>query len=137
VSGGIGSYCLVLMVTSFLQQWRAKNGEDSLDDFGVLLVNFFALYGTRFNYYTTGISVKHQSYFNKTFKGWHTLKEPFRFSVEDPNDEENDVGMSTRSILVARAAFAYAHIRLTTVPQGSESFLSRILFGAQDALKNI
>lgn len=68
-TGGIGSFLLSCMILSFLQQ---KQKISFYSDFypswnlGALLLEFFNLYGTSFNYYMTGISVREDgSYFPK------------------------------------------------------------------------
>uniref|UniRef100_A0A182IKN3 polynucleotide adenylyltransferase n=1 Tax=Anopheles atroparvus TaxID=41427 RepID=A0A182IKN3_ANOAO len=51
-TGGISSYSLILMCISFLQQHHRKpNGFSNL---GVLLIEFFELYGRKFNYMKIG-----------------------------------------------------------------------------------
>lgn len=68
-TGGIGSFLLSCMILSFLQQ---KQKISFYGDFypswnlGALLLEFLNLYGTCFNYYMTGISVREDgSYFPK------------------------------------------------------------------------
>ena len=46
-TGGISSYGLILMAVSFLQNNSTDGSEVNL---GVLLIQFFELYGKRFNY---------------------------------------------------------------------------------------
>ncbi|XP_050714977.1 terminal nucleotidyltransferase 4A-like [Eriocheir sinensis] len=53
-TGGVSSYAVTLMVTSFLQ---LQIPPDAQHDLGWLLVSFFAFYGYEFNFASTGISV--------------------------------------------------------------------------------
>ncbi|XP_050704566.1 terminal nucleotidyltransferase 4A-like [Eriocheir sinensis] len=53
-TGGVSSYAVTLMVTSFLQ---LQVPPDAQHDLGWLLVRFFAFYGYEFNFASTGISV--------------------------------------------------------------------------------
>lgn len=73
---GFSSYCVVLMILSFLQMLKRSNLPNPLNtklnnemdspnqmncfdniDFGILIMNFFKFFGTEFDYSTTGISV--------------------------------------------------------------------------------
>ncbi|KAL1259063.1 hypothetical protein QQF64_009640 [Cirrhinus molitorella] len=56
--GGIGSYGLILMVISFLQLHPRIDCRASNINLGILLIEFFELYGRHFNYLKTGIRVK-------------------------------------------------------------------------------
>lgn len=53
--GGFSSYMLVLMCISFLQLHPRQHFETA--NLGVLLLEFFELYGRNFNYERTGISI--------------------------------------------------------------------------------
>ena len=48
--GGISSYGLILMAVSFLQNHPREEMGQSKTNLGVLLIEFFELYGKRFNY---------------------------------------------------------------------------------------
>lgn len=88
-SGGIGSYALSIMVSSFILMHEKTNHETGTTEqnIGKLFTDFLLLYGKNFNYYTTGISVKgNGSYFNKIKRGWVDETYPFLPSLEDPND---------------------------------------------------
>jgi non-canonical poly(A) RNA polymerase PAPD5/7 len=92
-SGGLGSYGLVSIITSFLQmhpkiQVGFVRQEDNL---GVLLMEFFELYGKRFNYDIVGIDIRHSGeYFLKhkrTFEQYGRENAYDRLCVQDPEDE--------------------------------------------------
>ncbi|OCT82198.1 hypothetical protein XELAEV_18024710mg [Xenopus laevis] len=57
-TGGIGSYSLFLMAVSFLQLHPREDACRPDANFGVLLIEFFELYGRHFNYVKTGIRTK-------------------------------------------------------------------------------
>ena len=49
-TGGISSYGLILMTVSFLQLHKRGDGRRPGANLGVLLIEFFELYGRNFNY---------------------------------------------------------------------------------------
>ena len=88
-SGGLGSYSIVCLVVSFLQLHpKIRRGEiDPSKNLGVLMMEFFELYGCYFNYQDVGISVQNGgSYFSKARRGWQDPNRPHLLSIEDPND---------------------------------------------------
>ena len=118
-SGGLGSYGLILLCVSFFQmhpliQARLIKPEENL---GVLLIEFFELFGKCLSYDRVGISVLGRgSYFEKEERfpvqnhySRHLL------SVEDPYDTSNDVTKASFSIAVVRQAFGYAFEILTAL----------------------
>jgi len=88
-SGGLGSYSIVCLAVSFLQMHpKIRRGEiDPSKNFGVLVMEFFELYGCYFNYQEVGISIRNGgSYYSKARRGWQDPSKPHLLSVEDPND---------------------------------------------------
>lgn len=73
-SGGLSSYALILMVVSFLQQHVREDARSGKANLGVLLVEFFELYGVHFNYTRTAIRI--------TDDGAYLQKEQVRFSTD-------------------------------------------------------
>jgi len=131
--GGIGSYALILMIASFLQQEKKVRGDNYGDDIGLLLIGFFRLYGKEFNYYTNGISLREGGYyFSKFSKSWYDYERPFLLSIEDPHDPDNDVSRNSFKILNVRRSFEFAYDRLVKQPIDEMNYtptiLSRILF---------
>ena len=53
-TGGLGSYALTLLVVNFFQQHPRKTAKESGESLGVLLLEFFELYGRNFNYEQNG-----------------------------------------------------------------------------------
>jgi non-canonical poly(A) RNA polymerase PAPD5/7 len=108
-TGGIGSYSLILMIVSFLQvnknYFNLKfifnsilhyifqklhpriNARSNDNNLGVLLIEFFELYGKQFNYMRTGIRVKDGgSYVPKEeiFKQFNNGYRASILCIEDP-----------------------------------------------------
>ncbi|KAK0496784.1 hypothetical protein EDD18DRAFT_1163932 [Armillaria luteobubalina] len=73
-TGGLGSYAIVCLVVSFLQMHpKIRRGEIDVDaNMGVLVMEFFELYGCYFNFNDVGISVRDGgTYYNKRQRGWY------------------------------------------------------------------
>lgn len=116
-SGGIGSFLLQLMIVSFLQH-RERDAfnyrRPSLHNLGSLLLEFVELYGLDFNFYTTGITVRHDGFYFS--KGASERKEhfydesrPFLLAMENPMDTNNSVGISSFRMLTVQRSFAHAY----------------------------
>jgi non-canonical poly(A) RNA polymerase PAPD5/7 len=88
-TGGLGSYSIVCLAVSFLQMHpKIRRGEiDSEKNLGVLVIEFFELYGCYFNYDEVGISVqKGGTYFSNRQRGWLDFRKNHLLSIEDPTD---------------------------------------------------
>ena len=88
-TGGLGSYSIVCLAISFLQMHpKIRRGEIDADtNLGVLVIEFFELYGCYFNYEETGISVRDGgTYFSKKQRGWYDYYKSNLLSIEDPAD---------------------------------------------------
>ncbi|KAF9355033.1 hypothetical protein BGX26_007063 [Mortierella sp. AD094] len=118
-NGGLGSYTTVIMILSFLQmhpevQRKRLNPEDNL---GVLLIEFFELYGTCFHYQKVGLSVTDGgSYLDKYAKGMaQTNNGRFELLLTciDPNDPANDTARGSYSLKKIREVFVGAYGALT------------------------
>lgn len=143
-TGGIGSYSLFLMVVSFLQLHYREDVCSSNPNLGVLLIEFFELYGRHFNYLKTGIRIKDGgSYLAKdeVQKGMLVGYRPAMLYIEDPLQPGNDVGRSSYGAMQVKEAFEYAYVVLTHAvspiakhyPNNkSESILGRIIRVTQE-----
>lgn len=128
-NGGIGSYTTMIMILSFLQmhpqiQTGMINAEENL---GVLLIEFFELYGLCYNYAKVGLSVMGGgAYFVKTgqpqFRGG---RPELLLSSIDPNDVENDTARGSYQLSKIREVFVGAYGSLTSSMQERQ----RTLFG--------
>lgn len=88
-TGGLGSYSIVCLVISFLQMHpKIRKAEiDPSNNLGVLVMEFFELYGCYFNYNEVGISLRDGgTYYNKRRRGWYDQSQPRLLSIEDPGD---------------------------------------------------
>ncbi|KAJ8041865.1 Non-canonical poly(A) RNA polymerase PAPD5 [Holothuria leucospilota] len=110
-TGGISSYSLILMIVSFLQ----LHVPPEPSNLGVLLIEFFELYGINFNYFKTGISVENGgTYFPKDDAS--NMTDRHRFSllcIEDPLNPGLDLGRNSFGFMEVRKAFHYASRVLT------------------------
>ncbi|KAI8454294.1 hypothetical protein BY996DRAFT_7105089 [Phakopsora pachyrhizi] len=110
-SGGLGSYSIICLVVSFLQLHpKIQRGDiDPNRNLGVLLLEFFELYGKNYNFHDTGVSVRKGGYYySKAKRGWQNERKPNLLSIEDPADESNDIAGGTHNILGVRSVFSGA-----------------------------
>jgi len=110
-TGGVGSFVMCCMLISFLQREDAemkRRGFESTRNLGALLLDFFDLYGSRFNYVETGI-VLDGTYFSKRERGadWFDSSRPFLLSIENPFEQGADMGKN--SYLISRVRKAFEH----------------------------
>ncbi|KAF9122014.1 hypothetical protein BGW39_010092 [Mortierella sp. 14UC] len=114
--GGIGSYTTMIMILSFLQmhpqiQANKINPEDNI---GVLLIEFFELYGFCFNYSQVGLSVANGgSYFIKPPNTGFGGNRELLLSSIDPNDPANDTAKGSYMLRIIREVFVGAYGTLT------------------------
>lgn len=114
-SGGVGSFMLQMMIVAFLQHRERESvtsGKQGQYNLGCLLIEFLEMYGDRFNYCTTGISVRHDgAFFAKGTRKDHFLipSRPFSLAIENPLEPESDVGKASFRIQTVQRAFSAAH----------------------------
>lgn len=114
--GGISSYSLILMIISFLQLYPRQDGFGTERNLGVLLIEFFELYGRKFNYMKTAIRIKDGgTYISKEEiqKDMIDGHRPSILCIEDPLTPGNDIGRGSYGALEVRQAFEYAYIVLS------------------------
>ncbi|XP_066510512.1 terminal nucleotidyltransferase 4B-like isoform X2 [Hoplias malabaricus] len=138
-TGGIGSYSLFLMAVSFLQLHYREDASSPNSNMGVLLIEFFELYGRHFNYLKTGIRIKDGGSYvakDEVLKGMLDGYRPSMLYIEDPLQPGNDVGRSSYGAMQVKQAFDYAYVVLSHAvspiakyyPNNkSESILGRII----------
>ncbi|KAM9434454.1 terminal nucleotidyltransferase 4A isoform 2-T2 [Clarias gariepinus] len=115
-TGGISSYSLILMVISFLQLHPRIDARTPNTNLGVLLIEFFELYGRHFNYLKTGIRIKNGgAYMAKEdiMKAMSNGYRPSMLCIEDPLLPGNDVGRSSYGAMQVKHVFDYAYIVLS------------------------
>ncbi|KAF5358558.1 hypothetical protein D9756_001196 [Leucocoprinus leucothites] len=116
-TGGLGSYSIVCLAISFLQMHpKIRRGEiDPEKNLGVLVMEFFELYGCHFNYDEVGISVRDGgTYFSKRIRGWYDTNRWGCLSIEDPVDPSNDISSGSFGFPKVRTTLAGAHQILTS-----------------------
>ncbi|KAB5586586.1 hypothetical protein PHYPO_G00003410 [Pangasianodon hypophthalmus] len=145
-TGGISSYCLILMAISFLQLHPRIDCRAANINLGILLIEFFELYGRHFNYLKTGIRVKNGGAYlakEEMMKAMSSGHRPSMLCIEDPNLPGNDVGRSSYGALQVKRVFDYAYIVLShavsplarSYPnKDNDSTLSRILRLTQEGI---
>lgn len=109
-TGGIGSYSLILLIVSFLQHHPRVKAESEDANLGILLTEFFELYGRNFNYVKVGINVEGTgSYFNKMEHGMSDST----LCIIDPADPTNNVGRVCFGLWNVKCAFEHAFVTLS------------------------
>ncbi|KAM9288753.1 terminal nucleotidyltransferase 4B [Morus bassanus] len=115
-TGGIGSYSLFLMAVSFLQLHPREDACMPNANYGVLLIEFFELYGRHFNYLKTGIRIKDGGSYVAKDEVQKSMLDGYRPSmlyIEDPLQPGNDVGRSSYGAMQVKQAFDYAYVVLS------------------------
>ncbi len=95
-TGGLGNYSIVCLAISFLQMHpKIRRGEiDPQKNLGVLVIEFFELYGCYFNYREVGISLRvGGSYYTKSRRGWSDYRSAGLLSIEDPGNPCRSPGL--------------------------------------------
>ncbi|KAF3691690.1 Non-canonical poly(A) RNA polymerase PAPD7 [Channa argus] len=115
-TGGISSYSLILMAISFLQLHPRIDTRRSNINLGILLIEFFELYGRDFNYVKTGIRVTNGgAYLSKeeVLKSMENGNRPSMLYIEDPVQPGNGVGRSSYNVLHVKQVFDFAYMVLS------------------------
>ncbi|XP_015282575.1 PREDICTED: non-canonical poly(A) RNA polymerase PAPD7 isoform X3 [Gekko japonicus] len=145
-TGGISSYSLILMAISFLQLHPRIDARRSDENLGMLLIEFFELYGRNFNYLKTGIRIKNGGAYiakEEILKAMTYGYRPSMLCIEDPLLPGNDVGRSSYGAMQVKQVFDYAYIVLShavsplarSYPnRDSESTLGRIIKVTQEVI---
>ncbi|XP_047035772.1 non-canonical poly(A) RNA polymerase protein Trf4-1-like isoform X2 [Helicoverpa zea] len=127
-TGGISSYSLILMCISFLQLHPRPERLRQPHNLGVLLIEFFELYGRKFNYVKTAIRVKNGgSYVSKDEiqKEMNDGHRPSLLCIEDPLTPGNDIGRSSYGAIQVKQAFDYGYIILQQAMGAGSALLAR------------
>uniref|UniRef100_A0A3P9JV95 Terminal nucleotidyltransferase 4A n=1 Tax=Oryzias latipes TaxID=8090 RepID=A0A3P9JV95_ORYLA len=115
-TGGISSYSLILMAISFLQLHPRIDTRRTNINLGILLIEFFELYGHDFNYMKTGIRVKNGgAYLSKEemLKTMGNGNRPSVLCIEDPVQPGNDVCRNSYGVLQVKQVFDFAYMVLS------------------------
>ena len=111
--GGIGSFLLQLLVISSLQHPPTGGPAELRGNLGSMLLHFFEVYGLRFNYAKSGISIVQRGrFFTKRSRGWLDEQNPTRLCVENPFDSEVDCGAPAYNVQQFRHACCQSYLTL-------------------------
>lgn len=117
-TGGLGGFSIICLVYSFLHLHpRIVSDEiDPLDNLGVLLIDFFELYGKNFGYDDVALTVQdgHAAYIAK--HDWRELqpgRNPFTLAIQDPGDPSNNISRGSFNLRDIKKSFAGAFDLLT------------------------
>ncbi|XP_023684762.1 terminal nucleotidyltransferase 4A isoform X1 [Paramormyrops kingsleyae] len=145
-TGGISSYSLILMVISFLQLHPRIDARNPNVNLGILLIEFFELYGRHFNYLRTGIRIRNGGAYiakEEIMRSMIGGYRPSMLCIEDPLLPGNDVGRSSYGAMQVKQVFDYAYIVLghavsplaRSYPnRDSDSTLGRIIKVTQEVM---
>lgn len=117
-NGGLGGYSIICLVYTFLKLHpRILTGDiDPLDNLGVLLIDFFELYGKNFGYDDVAISVA-ESDAKYLVKDDHpdliAGRPRFSLVIQDPGDPSNNISRGSFNMRDIKKAFAGAFDLLT------------------------
>ncbi|KAH9232276.1 hypothetical protein K456DRAFT_37518 [Colletotrichum gloeosporioides 23] len=114
VNGGIGSFTVTCMVVSMLQLMPQVQSRNLVPEhhLGEMLMEFFDLYGNRFDYTNTAIRLNPPGYMHKTKVPDVVYKNRDRLSVIDPNNPANDISGGSSNAGRILGEFRYAYQRL-------------------------
>ncbi|KAF9371648.1 hypothetical protein BGX21_005056 [Mortierella sp. AD011] len=130
--GGIGSFLTVIMVLSFLQMHPKVQGKwiDPEENLGVLLIEFFELYGLNFNYKNVGLTVADGGRYFLKKDGNKENEKGLCFHALDPNNPNNNVGHAAKKIDSARVYFATAFDSLVFAVEERDRYLRKSGYNA-------
>ncbi|TID07332.1 Poly(A) RNA polymerase protein 1 [Colletotrichum higginsianum] len=114
VNGGIGSFTVTCMVVSMLQLMPQVQSRNLIPEhhLGEMLMEFFDLYGNRFDYVNTAIRMKPPGYMHKARVREVVYKNTDRISVIDPNNPANDISGGSSNAGRILEEFSIAHSML-------------------------
>ncbi|EDO14802.1 hypothetical protein Kpol_1076p8 [Vanderwaltozyma polyspora DSM 70294] len=117
-TGGLGGFSIICLVYSFLHLHPRilANEINPIENLGVLLIDFFELYGKNFGYDHVALSVMNgkATYLPKSnWKELHPIKSTFQLAIQDPGDATNNISRGSFNIRDIKKAFAGAFDLLT------------------------
>ncbi|KAJ6661372.1 hypothetical protein lerEdw1_015000 [Lerista edwardsae] len=127
------------LIKDYMKLHPRIDARRSDENLGMLLIEFFELYGRNFNYLKTGIRIKNGGAYiakEEIMKAMTNGYRPSMLCIEDPLLPGNDVGRSCYGAMQVKQVFDYAYIVLShavsplavSYPnRDSESTLGRII----------
>lgn len=114
--GGLGGYATIIMCYHFMQLHPkiSTNTMNAPDNLGVLLIEFFELYGRNFSYDNLIISIDLETQLPRYLhKGRHpslnTARNTFSIVIQDPADPSNNITRSSYNLRDLKKAFGGAY----------------------------
>lgn len=117
-TGGLGGFSIICLVLSFLRTHPriVTNEIDAKENLGVLLIDFFELYGKNFGYDDVAISMLNgePSYLPKVeWRDLQSMRTSFALCIQDPGDASNNISRGSFNVRDIKKAFAGAFDLLT------------------------
>ena len=123
-TGGISTNTLQQMIVFIIQ----SSPNDKKIDLGYLLLRFFQVFGTFFNYITTGISTRNDGcLFNRIDYDRVNWKSPINLCVEDPQFPGHFIGENAFDTPYFRSKCYNAYHNLSNIHYNSQSLLLKII----------
>ena len=112
-TGGLGGFSIICLIYSFLNLHPriVTNEIDPLDNLGVLLIDFFELYGKNFGYDDVAISIGdgRAEYIPKhDFKQSNPVRTSFSLAIQDPGDPYNNISRGSFNLRDIKKSFSGA-----------------------------
>ncbi|KAF9538410.1 hypothetical protein EC957_006785 [Mortierella hygrophila] len=125
--GGLGSFSVTLLVMSFLQMHPLVQARriDPLVNLGVLVIEFFELYGLCFNYNTVIISVRHGGSYAYKRGTDRPRSKQLHLTLESPAVNHANVAKGTKKMAIIRESFELAFQELTSAIHRRQRELDR------------
>ncbi|QPG73480.1 hypothetical protein FOA43_000791 [Brettanomyces nanus] len=113
-TGGLGGFAIICLAYSFLSLHPRiiTKSIDPLQNLGVLLIEFFELYGFNFGYDEIAIAFKHKtqaSYISKRSNPNLLSNNPFSLAIQDPQDPDNNISRGTFNLRDIKRSFGGAY----------------------------
>jgi DNA polymerase sigma len=87
-----------------------------MKNLGILLIEFFELYGLVFNWEKLGISIREGgSYFDKRQRNWHKATAQPNMAIEDPQDQSE---LSMQLSCIHTTLLTHIALQQMTSPRG-------------------
>lgn len=114
--GGLGGYATIIMCYHFLRLHPklSTNAMNALDNLGVLLIEFFELYGRNFSYDDLVLALDSETEEPKYVKKLrsplqHSARNLFAIIIQDPADPSNNITRSSYNLRDLKKAFGGAY----------------------------
>lgn len=109
-TGGLGSYAILLMVVSFLQNHKLVKSKklDPLNNLGVLFFEFLDFYGNKFSNTELAISTTNGGTYSEPIPSGKFYQIPL-LTIWDPTNQENNVTQGSFNYVRIKNSFSNKH----------------------------